>query len=166
MERNGDIVEMTSYAPLLAKEGYTQWNPDLIYFNNSEVKPTVGYYVQKLFGHHSGNEYLPSGISFSDNREDIKKRIATSFVMDKKTNELIIKIANLLPVPVSSFIDLSEMNITKEETAIMTVIKGNLDDRTVKPEEFTLSVQEDFNPELPAYSFSVIRIKTNNNSSN
>lgn len=166
VERNGDIVEMTSYAPLLAKEGYTQWNPDLIYFNNSEVKPTVGYYVQKLFGHHSGNEYLPSGISFSDNREDIKKRIATSFVMDKKTNELIIKIANLLPVPVSSFIDLSEMNITKEETAIMTVIKGNLDDRTVKPEEFTLRVQEDFNPELPAYSFSVIRIKTNNNSSN
>ena len=42
VERNGDIVSMTSYAPLLAKEGHTQWNPDLIYFNNREVKPTVG----------------------------------------------------------------------------------------------------------------------------
>ena len=39
VERNGDIVSMTSYAPLLAKEGHTQWNPDLIYFNNREVKP-------------------------------------------------------------------------------------------------------------------------------
>ena len=28
VERNGDIVSMTSYAPLLAKEGHTQWNPD------------------------------------------------------------------------------------------------------------------------------------------
>jgi len=43
VERNGDVVEMTSYAPLLAKDGHTQWNPDLIYFNNTEVRPTVGY---------------------------------------------------------------------------------------------------------------------------
>ena len=42
VERNADVVTMTSYAPLLAKEGHTQWNPDLIYFNNTEVKPTVG----------------------------------------------------------------------------------------------------------------------------
>jgi hypothetical protein len=29
VERNGDVVSMTSYAPLLAKEGHTQWNPNL-----------------------------------------------------------------------------------------------------------------------------------------
>ena len=40
VERNADVVVMSSYAPLLAKEGHTQWNPDLIYFNNTEVKPT------------------------------------------------------------------------------------------------------------------------------
>ena len=48
VERNADVVAMTSYAPLLAKEGHTQWNPDLIYFNNSEVKPTTDYYVQQM----------------------------------------------------------------------------------------------------------------------
>ena len=106
VERNGDIVEMTSYAPLLAKEGNTQWNPDLIYFNNSEVKPTVGYHVQKLFGNHAGNEYYSSLIVASDNREDIRKRIASSFVTDAETNDLIIKMVNLLPVAVSSTIDL------------------------------------------------------------
>src|SRR5690606_14267790 len=82
VERNGDIVEMTSYAPLLAKEGNTQWNPDLIYFNNTDVKLTVGYYVQQLFGHNAGNEYLPIQMTLSDNREDVKKRIAASFVRD------------------------------------------------------------------------------------
>jgi alpha-L-arabinofuranosidase len=62
VERNGDIVSMTSYAPLLAKEGHTQWNPDLIYFNNREVKPTVGYYTQlspqKAF-HLTGTYFSP-----------------------------------------------------------------------------------------------------------
>lgn len=163
VERNGDIVEMTSYAPLLAKEGNTQWNPDLIYFNNTEVKPTVGYYVQKLFGHNSGNEYLSSNITLSDKREDVRKRIATSFVIDKETNDLIIKIVNLLPVAVTSHIDLSEMNIVKDQTARLTVMNGNLDDRNVQPVESSIHVGDVFNPELPAYSFSIIRITTTNN---
>ena len=48
VERNGDIVSMTSYAPLLAKGRHIQWSPDLIYFDNTEVKPTVGYYTQLM----------------------------------------------------------------------------------------------------------------------
>lgn len=166
VERNGDIVQMTSYAPLLAKEGFTQWNPDLIYFNNTEVKPTVGYYVQKLFGHHSGDEYLASNIFLSDDRVDIRKRIASSFVMDTKTDELIIKLVNLLPVPVSSSIDLSDMHITDGKRALLTVMNGEPDDRTVKPEESTLPVSDELNYTLPAYSFSVIRIQTKNNTTN
>ena len=35
LERNADVVVMSSYAPLLSKEGHTSWNPDLIYFNNT-----------------------------------------------------------------------------------------------------------------------------------
>lgn len=163
VERNGDIVEMTSYAPLLAKEGNTQWNPDLIYFNNTEVKLTVGYYVQQLFGHNAGNEYLPIHMTLSDNREDVKKRIAASFVRDNKTGDLIIKIVNLLPITITSSIDLREMNIVKDQMAKLTVMSGNLEDRNIKPIESSISVGEFFNPELPAYSFSVIRIATTGN---
>lgn len=56
VERKGDVVSMTSYAPLLAKKDRTQWNPDLIYFDNTEVKPTVGYYVQKMYGLNAGDQ--------------------------------------------------------------------------------------------------------------
>ena len=56
---------MSSYAPLLAKDGRTQWNPDLIYFNNREVRPTTGYYVQKLYGQNAGDHYIPSQINKS-----------------------------------------------------------------------------------------------------
>jgi alpha-L-arabinofuranosidase len=45
VERNGDVVRMASYAPLLSKEGHINWNPDLIYFTNTTVCPTVNYYV-------------------------------------------------------------------------------------------------------------------------
>ena len=159
VERNGDIVEMTSYAPLLAKEGNTQWNPDLIYFNNSEVKPTVGYHVQKLFGNHAGNEYYSSLIVASDNREDIRKRIASSFVTDAETNDLIIKMVNLLPVDVSSTIDLSKMNIAQGEEANLIVMNGDLDDKSVTPAESAITVSEVLDYQLPAYSLSVIRIK-------
>ena len=65
LERNGDVVQMASYAPLLAREKHTQWNPDLIYFSNTEVRPTVNYEVQKLFGNNAGNEYLPTTIQLS-----------------------------------------------------------------------------------------------------
>ena len=32
VERNGDVVEMTSYAPMLAKDKHHNWDPDMIYF--------------------------------------------------------------------------------------------------------------------------------------
>lgn len=50
MERNSDIVRLASYAPLLAKVDHTQWTPDLIYFDDEHVLPTVNYHVQAAFG--------------------------------------------------------------------------------------------------------------------
>ncbi|MDQ3813324.1 MAG: alpha-N-arabinofuranosidase, partial [Armatimonadota bacterium] len=63
LERNGDIVHLASYAPLLARVGHTQWNPDLIYFDNSSVFPTVNYHVQQLYGNNAGDTYLPNTVS-------------------------------------------------------------------------------------------------------
>ncbi len=161
VERNADVVSMTSYAPLLAKEGFTQWNPDLIYFNNTEVKPTTGYYIQKLFGQNSGDSYIPVTIRLSNQNEDVKKRVAMSVVRDSKTNNIIIKMANLLPAPVESEIDLSEFKITGQDAKLI-VLKGKPTDNTVLPEETKIAVSSELKYTLPAYSFSVIRIKSLN----
>jgi Alpha-L-arabinofuranosidase len=58
MERNGDIVRLASYAPLLAKVDRTQWVPDLIYFDNTRVMPTLNYHVQRMHSAASGDESL------------------------------------------------------------------------------------------------------------
>jgi hypothetical protein len=40
---------MAAYAPLFNKIGSTQWNVDLIWFDNAAAFGTPSYYVQKLF---------------------------------------------------------------------------------------------------------------------
>lgn len=159
LERNGDIVSMTSYAPLLAKDKHTQWNPDLIYFNNTEVRPTVGYYVQQLYGQNSGNEYLNSKTDFSDNQDAVIKRVASSIVRDNTTGDIIIKLVNILPVEVQTKIKLDNIKIA-DPIASMTVLTGSSpSDRKAKPFVSTCEVSNDFVHKLPAYSFTVIRIK-------
>jgi alpha-L-arabinofuranosidase len=65
LERNGDVVRLASYAPLLGKDRHTQWNPNLIYFNNAVVVPTVNYYVQQLFSLNSGDSYVSTDVSYT-----------------------------------------------------------------------------------------------------
>ena len=158
VERNGDIVRMTSYAPLLAKEGYTQWNPDLIYFNNREVKPTAGYYTQLLFGQNAGDTYLPVECAVDNQREDVRERIATSVVRDSRTGDLIVKMVNLLPVPVKADLDLPFG--TSDSSASLHVLSGKPADKNVKPVSSSLAVGEDLAYEMPAYSLSVFRISS------
>ncbi len=62
MERNADIVVMSSYAPLFANLNYKRWNPDLIYFDSSRVAPTPSYHVQKLFAENRGDVVLPASV--------------------------------------------------------------------------------------------------------
>jgi alpha-L-arabinofuranosidase len=149
---------MASYAPLLAKDKHTQWNPNLIYFNNTEVRPTVGYEVQKLYGQNSGNQYIPSETKLSNNQENVKNRIAISVVRDTKTDDIIIKLVNMLPVAVNTSIDLKNESLENKE-AIKSVLKGDPSDKNAKATVSITSVSELTNAELPAYSFTVYRIK-------
>jgi alpha-L-arabinofuranosidase len=158
VERNGDVVSMTSYAPLLAKDKHTQWNPNLIYFSNTDVRPTVGYEVQKLYGQNAGDQYIPSEISLSNSKENLKNRIAISVVRDSKTNALFVKLVNLLPVAVNSSIDL--MGVKIENTlGIKSVLQGNPEDKGVKAIESTFDLKELSSLVLPAYSFTVLKFK-------
>lgn len=156
LERNGDVVHMTSYAPLLAKDRHTQWSPDLIYFNNHEVKPTTGYYVQKLYGQNAGDQYIPSLTNLDNQDGRVKIRIGSSIVRDSKTGDVIVKLVNLLPVSVEADINLSGIS-TIGSSATRTVLTGTPESTPV-PITDTVEVGENFKQQLPAYSFTVIRV--------
>jgi alpha-L-arabinofuranosidase len=161
LERNGDVVSMASYAPLLAKEGHTQWNPDLIYFDNMDVKPTVDYFVQQLYGQNAGDTYIPSDVKLSDKSESVRKRISVSVVRDGKSNDIIVKMVNMLPVAVDAKVNLEDVGeIIPSATRIM--LTGAPDDNMARPVADNIAVNKDFPCSLPAYSFTVIRVKTSN----
>lgn len=100
IERNGDVVAMTSYAPLLARIGATNWNPDMIYFSSWDVYPTPNYSVQRLFGENSGTRYLPSKLTVDTDDDAARVRVEASVVKSAE-GELIVKLVNILPVNVS-----------------------------------------------------------------
>jgi alpha-L-arabinofuranosidase len=162
VERNADLVTMTSYAPLLAKEGHTQWSPDMIYFNNTEVKPTTDYYAQLMYGQNTGTQYLPADFRVDTPNQDARIRVGSSVVRDERTGDVIVKLVNMLPVSVDVQADLSFV-VTAEQTATVTVLAGQPADKQATPVTETATVGAEYTRTLPAYSFTVIRLAKQNN---
>ena len=150
VERNSDVVKMTSYAPLFAKKNHTQWNPDMIYFDNDNVSPTTDYYVQKLFGANQGDEYLPMDLLFDTANPAAARRIGYSAMRDSRTGDVILKMANLLPAKVT--VDQEYRGIARRSTLSGTPTDGNVEPVTVT-ENIEGSVT------LPPYSLTVLRFK-------
>lgn len=160
VERNADVVRMTSYAPLLSREGHSNWDPDMIYFNGTVVRLTPGYYVQQMFGMNSGDRYISGVLTSSASLGvDVRRRISYSCVTDSHTGDVIVKIANLLPVSVSADIDLTPFGIVGSD-AQMTTLSGAPTDTNAKPVTSAVSITDmHARPSLPAYSFTVLRAK-------
>lgn len=63
--RNADVVTMSSYAPLFARQGSVQWAPDLIWFDNHRSYGTPSYYVQAMYGQNLPDIALPVSLDTS-----------------------------------------------------------------------------------------------------
>lgn len=91
-ERNADVVHICTYAPLFAHVDAWQWRPDLIWFDNLSLVKTPNYYVQQLYGRNAGTNVVP--LTMQGEPVAGQNDLYATAVVDKKTNELIIKIAN------------------------------------------------------------------------
>jgi alpha-N-arabinofuranosidase len=65
LEKNSDIVQMASYAPLFVNNNDQTWNPDAIVFNSWQHYGTPSYWMQTLFRESSGAMIHPITISSS-----------------------------------------------------------------------------------------------------
>jgi alpha-N-arabinofuranosidase len=161
LERNGDIVRMASFAPLLGREGFLSWNPNLIYFNaDPGVYPIVSYEVQRLFSHNGGDRHLSSTLA----GVGAKDRLAVSAVRDTSSGDVILKIVNGDETPKQLQIALKGAGKLSSKAAL-TVLSGKADDINdytkktfVRPESSTRPVSDDFGYSVPANSLTVFRI--------
>lgn len=168
LERNGDIVWLTSYAPLLAKAEHTQWNPDMIYFNNTTLYRTPNYYVQQLFSTNQGNLYFDNVVSFyNELKQPVVKdsTLASSCVKDSKTGVVIVKIVNTTGNVYQAKIDLLKFKGISTD-AVRQILKGNPSDKNtfeepkkIHPEVCNIRVKNTDYIELPPYSLIVLRFK-------
>jgi alpha-L-arabinofuranosidase len=119
LERNADVISMASYAPLFAHVDAWQWNPDLIWFDNLQSFGTPNYYVQKLFANNKGTNVVP----ILHNGETLtgKDSLYASATIDKKTNEVIIKIVNASALPASFDVNLEGVTPSSKTATTQTI---------------------------------------------
>jgi alpha-L-arabinofuranosidase len=92
IERNADVVVLASYAPLFARMGYTQWSPDLIWFDGEDSYVTPSYYVQQLYSRYRGERTLETDFGW-DGETEKKEKLYASAVQDAQGN-IILKVVN------------------------------------------------------------------------
>lgn len=160
VERNGDVVCMTSYAPLFAKKNATNWNPDLIYFDNERLFLTCSYYVQQMFGKSSGNYYYGDCVKFSGEKTNMQEQ---SVVLNTKTRQLFVKLCNASADSRTATIDLSRFKGVKT-AAVKTTISGSPDDENnydaqpIAPVTENVKVKKQMNVDVKPYSFTMFTI--------
>ncbi len=153
VERNADVVVMTSYAPLFARKGATNWNPDLIYFDNHRPYLTCSYYVQQIFGQSSGDYYYGDCVKFNSN----SNLLGQSVIYDSKTKKLFVKVCNAGGSAAQATIDLSRFKVNTG--AVKTTLSGNPNDENtydrqpVMPMKEDVSIKAKFTEKIEPYSF-------------
>ena len=165
VERNGDIVSMTSYAPLFARKDNTNWNPDMIYFDNERAYLTCSYYVQQLFGQSSGQYYYGDCVKFEGDAADVIQpqenvHYGQSVILNVKTRKLYVKICNASGEAKKANINLSRFGIKKN--AVKTVLTGaandenNYDKQPIAPQKETIKAQKKFTLDVAPYTFIML----------
>ncbi|MBR2154913.1 MAG: carbohydrate binding domain-containing protein [Bacteroidaceae bacterium] len=95
LERNADVVEMATYAPLFAHVEGWQWRPDAIWYDNLRSFNSSSYYVQQLYSLNKGTNVVQltmRGKPVAGNPD--QDGLFASAVYDKNTDEIIVKVVN------------------------------------------------------------------------
>ena len=160
VERNADVVVMTSYAPLFASKENRNWTPDLIYFDTERVYPSCSYYVQQMFGESAGQYYYGDCVTI----DDADKHQEQSVVLNVKKLELYVKVGNASGEKKVAHLNLSRFKGMKS-VAERTVLSGKPDDQNtfeaqpVAPVRDTMRIKSKMTLDIEPYSFVMLKIK-------
>lgn len=171
LERNADVVDMATYAPLFAHVDGWQWRPDMIWYDNTRMFKSVSYYVQQMYACNKGTNVLPltmNGKSVAG--QEGQEGLFASAVVDKKKGEIIVKVANTSDKAQDVTLNLNGLKGSRSATAT-TLQSDNMDAENtldnpnlIRPVETTATCVSKknmtvLNDKLPAKSFRMYKIK-------
>ena len=162
LERNADVVTMTSYAPLLAHADGWQWTPDLIWFNNLSSYATPNYYVQKLFSNNKGTDLL----KITENGKAVtgQNKLYSSAVYDEKAKEIIIKIVNADSQPKAVILNAKNLRLGGKMIKIILSAdtldtENSFTSEPIQPKENSESIKRGkISTEIPSKSVVILKI--------
>ena len=172
IERNADIVEMATYAPLFAHVEGWQWRPDMIWYDNLRMFKSVSYYVQQMYAQNKGTNVL----SLTMDKKPVAGQegqdgLFASSVFDKTTGEIIIKVINTSKQSQPITLNLQDVKGERTAETLTLSYNGSLDDENTldQPEKITPKAgtvvctadkkQAVLTDQLPAMSFRLYKIK-------
>jgi alpha-N-arabinofuranosidase len=185
--RNSDLVAMSSYAPLFAKAGAFQWQPDLIWFDNTRVYGTASYHVQALFARNRPDVTLPVAVQgaavvlpplpardvatygatpLPPYHPDSLPAVFAAAGRNDRAHEFVVFLANPYAEPRTAAIEMKGGGKIGAEARASVLTSADPDEansfeepRKVAPREETLVVNAaTFTRSLPANSLTVLRI--------
>ena len=172
MERNSDVVKMTSYAPLFENENRRDWPTNLIHINSTEVYGRASYYVQQMAAEHRPTYNVYVSEPTTDGQETFAAKPAaqtrhfcqTGF--DEKTSELVIKVVNGTEQPYRRSFTVEGARSVMPTGHVVT-LSGNAQDENTFEQPTKLAPQtsvygkfgKQFDYEFAPMSFTVMRLK-------
>lgn len=171
LERNADVVDMATYAPLFAHVDGWQWRPDMIWYDNTRMFKTVSYYVQQMYACNKGTNVLPltmNGKAVAG--QEGQDGLFASAVVDKQKGEVIVKVANTSDNTQEVTLNLNGLKGSRS-ASLTTLQCDNMDAENtldnpnmIRPIETTATCESKKNAtvlsdKLPAKSFRMYKIK-------
>lgn len=171
LERNADVVDMATYAPLFAHVDGWQWRPDMIWYDNTRMFKTVSYYVQQMYACNKGTNVLPltmNGKAVAG--QEGQDGLFASAVVDKQKGEVIVKVANTSDKTQEVTLNLNGLKGSRS-ASLTTLQCDNMDAENtldnpnkIRPVETTATCESKKNAtvlsdKLPAKSFRMYKIK-------
>lgn len=165
LERNADVVEMATYAPLFAHVEGWQWRPDMIWFDNLRSMPTASYYVQQLYSLNKGEQTVPltlDGKPAAGNEG--QNGLFASAVKMNASGELIVKVVNTGDTPQEISLDFKGLKKTQSYSRLEEIIfhsdnpdaENTLDNQNVVvPSSSSRSLQTPVTSKSPIFTSTV-----------
>ncbi|HWB28791.1 MAG TPA: alpha-L-arabinofuranosidase C-terminal domain-containing protein [Chitinophagaceae bacterium] len=165
LERNADVVNMASYAPLFANADAWQWAPDLIWFNSLESYGSPDYYVQKMYSNNKGTNVVP--ITLDNKPIEGEDSLYATACIDKNQHLLIIKVVNTSGSIKKNDVHvegIKNLPLTATQTIlqndVLTDVNSFTNKLNISPGEESINMDGSaIHLSLKPYSFTVIKIK-------
>jgi len=168
MERNADVVEMATYAPLFAHVEGWQWRPDAIWYDNLRSFNSCSYYVQQLYSLNKGTNMIKltmNGKPVAGNAD--QDGLFASAVWDKNTNEYIVKVINTGNKAQDVTLNFKGLKKGEHAAELITFHSDKLDaentldaPKAIVPQTKSITVNAPSNGiSVPARTFAIYKIK-------